>query len=248
MPDKRSNIYEIYDLKITDHPEAVKLSESKLQAIANYPLVDGKQAVYIVDWSGGNVKHSRGLYTLLGYEDGERDATDLIHDFHPNDGHFVKRIIRGAVRHFANHPAVGSSEFLNLTYRLRKKDGSYIKVLRQSSIISVDATGMPVMNMSFLTDISFISNNNRVEWDIYATKLNQNKLRKEVFKEFVNFFTDREKQVIQCISEGLTNPEIAKKLHISKHTVGTHRKNILAKSECSSAQEMLDFCRTNGII
>ncbi len=41
--------------------------------------------------------------------------------------------------------------------------------------------------------------------------------------------TSREKEVLQLISDGCTNPEIAKRLFISLHTVDTHRKNLLTK-------------------
>jgi DNA-binding NarL/FixJ family response regulator len=41
--------------------------------------------------------------------------------------------------------------------------------------------------------------------------------------------TRREKEVLELIAAGLTNPEIAGKLFISVTTVDTHRKNLLAK-------------------
>lgn len=39
----------------------------------------------------------------------------------------------------------------------------------------------------------------------------------------------REIEVIKLIAEGLTNNQIADELHLSAHTVNTHRKNIMAK-------------------
>lgn len=41
--------------------------------------------------------------------------------------------------------------------------------------------------------------------------------------------TEREKEVIVLISEGLTNTQIAEKLFVSTHTVATHRKNVMNK-------------------
>ncbi len=41
--------------------------------------------------------------------------------------------------------------------------------------------------------------------------------------------TRREKEVLELIAGGMTNPEIATKLFISVTTVDTHRKNLLAK-------------------
>ena len=39
----------------------------------------------------------------------------------------------------------------------------------------------------------------------------------------------REIEIISHIAEGLTNPQIAEKLNLSAHTIGTHRKNIMTK-------------------
>ncbi len=41
--------------------------------------------------------------------------------------------------------------------------------------------------------------------------------------------SDRENEIIVLIAEGLTNEHIAEQLFLSKHTVNTHRKNIMAK-------------------
>lgn len=41
--------------------------------------------------------------------------------------------------------------------------------------------------------------------------------------------SEREIEVITLIAEGLTNIEISEKLFLSKHTVNTHRKNIMSK-------------------
>ena len=41
--------------------------------------------------------------------------------------------------------------------------------------------------------------------------------------------SDRENEIIVLISEGYTNDQIAEMLFLSKHTVNTHRKNILFK-------------------
>lgn len=248
MQDKPLSIFEVYDLVAQELKGGKTIPPERLEAIANFPLIPGKQALYVVDWRKADVIYSRGVHDMMGYDPEIVSATDIIHNYHPQDKIFVKRIIRGTVRHFVDHSADGQEEYLNITYRLKRGDGSFMKVLRQSTVFLKDAEGKPTMNMSLITDISFISNNDKVEWDVYATKLNRAKLKQQVFAEFLNFFTQREKQVIECMADGLTNGEIAKRLHISKHTVGTHRKNILSKAKCSSATELLNFCRTNGIL
>ena len=45
-----------------------------------------------------------------------------------------------------------------------------------------------------------------------------------------NDFTEREKEISDLVSLGLTNDAIGKKLNISTPTVKTHLRNIYAKS------------------
>ena len=63
-----------------------------------------------------------------------------------------------------------------------------------------------------------------------------------------SFFTPRELEIIKEIQKGSTNNQIAVDLRISKFTVETHRKKILKKSDCHSAEELLKFCRKNGLL
>jgi DNA-binding CsgD family transcriptional regulator len=49
----------------------------------------------------------------------------------------------------------------------------------------------------------------------------------------------REMDVIKSLAQGLSNKEIAEKLYISEHTVKDHLKNIMAKMQVSSRNEIL---------
>lgn len=60
--------------------------------------------------------------------------------------------------------------------------------------------------------------------------------------------SDREIEIIQSISEGLSSFDIAQKLFISAHTVKTHRKNILKKLGLHNSSELTQYALNNGII
>ena len=49
----------------------------------------------------------------------------------------------------------------------------------------------------------------------------------------------REYEVLDLISLGYTTPEIASNLYVSKHTVITHRKNLLHKMKVKNAAGMV---------
>lgn len=51
--------------------------------------------------------------------------------------------------------------------------------------------------------------------------------------------TSREREVLELIAEGLTNPQIAARLFVSITTVETHRKNLLAKFPAKNTAELV---------
>ena len=63
-----------------------------------------------------------------------------------------------------------------------------------------------------------------------------------------NKFTKREIEIINLITKGLSSKDIGKKLSISHHTVDTHRRKILEKSECRNAVELTLFAAKNHLI
>lgn len=60
--------------------------------------------------------------------------------------------------------------------------------------------------------------------------------------------TEREVEITQEISLGLTSKQIADKLHISTHTVQTHRKNIMRKLQVGSVSELILYAIRTGLV
>ena len=64
---------------------------------------------------------------------------------------------------------------------------------------------------------------------IHRANIDVNDLDFESFSCEAVIVSERENEIIILIAEGLTNEQIAIQLFLSKHTVNTHRKNIMAK-------------------
>ncbi len=63
------------------------------------------------------------------------------------------------------------------------------------------------------------------------------KKRDEAFEQL----TDREKEIVRMVAEGLSTKQIAEKLFLSPHTISTHRKNALKKLNVGSVPELISF-------
>jgi DNA-binding NarL/FixJ family response regulator len=59
--------------------------------------------------------------------------------------------------------------------------------------------------------------------------------------------TNRERQVIDLLGEGLSNKEIATRLHIAVHTVKSHVHNVLEKLALRSRLEVAAFTHAGGV-
>jgi len=60
--------------------------------------------------------------------------------------------------------------------------------------------------------------------------------------------TPRELEVLQLLSEGLTQPQIASRLVISPRTVGTHIQNLLGKLDVHSRAQAVALAHRVGLV
>jgi DNA-binding NarL/FixJ family response regulator len=60
--------------------------------------------------------------------------------------------------------------------------------------------------------------------------------------------TPREREVLQALAEGLSDKEIAQRLHVGVGTVHSHVANILSKLEVSSRLQVLVFAVRHGLV
>lgn len=221
--------------------------ERDVKQLNAFPITK-KQCLYIINWKLRKCTFKKGVLNFLGYRNEDYTFDFALHNYHPNDVQLVRRIIRAGVEHCIQNDVSQDDFLLFLTYRIKKNNGSYVKVMRQSSMFEVDDKGRMISNLSLLTDISFLDKTERVNWTIQGNNLHEEAFKQKVYEVFDDFFTPREKDIIQLMADNKTNNEIADVLYISKHIVATHRKNIFRKSNCNSLEMLLDFAHECGVL
>ena len=60
--------------------------------------------------------------------------------------------------------------------------------------------------------------------------------------------TEREREVLILIADEKTTAEIAEELHISKHTVETHRKNLISKLQVRNVNGLVKYAVQQGLV
>lgn len=66
--------------------------------------------------------------------------------------------------------------------------------------------------------------------------------------DLVEPISDREREVLVMLAQGIPNKEIADKLHIAEGTVKNHVSNILGKLQAQNRTEAADIARRRGLI
>jgi len=65
--------------------------------------------------------------------------------------------------------------------------------------------------------------------------------------QYPNGLTEREVEVLRLVAAGLSNPEIAEKMIISRRTVEAHLRSIFAKTEVTSSAAATRFALENNL-
>lgn len=65
---------------------------------------------------------------------------------------------------------------------------------------------------------------------------------------FYHSFSSQERKVLSLMSQGLNMDEIADQMCLSPHTIKTHRKNLVAKSNARNSVHLISMCIKHNII
>lgn len=83
---------------------------------------------------------------------------------------------------------------------------------------------------------------------IQKANIDLDDLQSDVFSCHPISLSERENEIITLIAEGQTNEQIAELLFLSKHTVNTHRKNIMAKLGVKNTAGIVMYAVKTGLV
>lgn len=83
---------------------------------------------------------------------------------------------------------------------------------------------------------------------IQKANIDLSELNTEEFSCGPVVLSERENEIITLIAEGQTNEQIAEFLFLSKHTVNTHRKNIMAKLGVKNTAGIVMYAVKTGLV
>jgi len=184
---------------------------------------------------------------VAGYSPEEYSYRHQVEIIHPEDQPIIIEAVKKGYATLYNVFHEPLELVLSFAYRLKHKDGHYLRVLRQTSPIAYNREGVLAYYMSIITDISGVSNDTQVFLQCTGSRKPIPDFNTEKFYRNV-LLTKREMDILVLLREGLNSHDIAGKLFLSRHTVDTHRRNILKKLEVATSFQAVLKAQETGII
>ncbi|MDN5201370.1 LuxR C-terminal-related transcriptional regulator [Fulvivirgaceae bacterium BMA10] len=197
---------------------------------------------------------SDNFHAILGYHKTDLQVNGLkfFQDtLHPEDLGAVYKAMKKAWSFILNEPPEMRPHFkLNIDYRIRKKNGEYIRILQQNKVLNQDNHGNIVYVLGICTDISHWEKRKNVSLSITGPNDHYHFSFESDFGNRTKntTFSKREIEILKLLARGLSSKSIAKKLSISFHTVNSHRQNMMDKLNIHKTTGLVKYATSNGWI
>ncbi|UOR00206.1 LuxR C-terminal-related transcriptional regulator (plasmid) [Hymenobacter sp. 5317J-9] len=209
-----------------DHAAPTQLASGAMRELSRQMLLN--QFIFIHDVRAQQpVFVSAGIERVLGCPAADFSVEWLYQSIHPDDVAAVGRATVLSAEYAARYRAETMGQVFSTAYRLRHQRGHYVRVLRQNYGLSADEEGNVLLIASVYTDISAHKLTDDVTFHCTDERLQQ-RLEQELRPPRPRL-SHREQAVLQLVLAGRSSREIATELHLSVHTVNTHRRNISRK-------------------
>jgi DNA-binding CsgD family transcriptional regulator len=192
---------------------------------------------------------SQGSMQLLGIKPDELTPYHFKEATHPDD---LNRNELGIGKLFnLGHEifvARKGKVLISTDFRFRNLSGNYSNQLVQCYIFYSPLPAATVYLLNINTDIEWCKKHRSGSHYYLGNDLSYFRYPDEKLLMTGHVFTDRELEIIKLIRDGLDSEHIAEKLFLSKHTVNTHRKNILEKTGKAHISELIYDMHDRGLL
>ncbi len=200
---------------------------------------------------------------VLGYEPGSFSLQQMLDALPPEEFNLMEKKEHLVADFLFRYLTPAAIPKYKVVYFLRIRDaaGQCHVILHQSTPLTVSLDGKINHMLGVHTDVSHLNINNHHTVSFISLtggtsffNINPDKERfhpKAAQTDPHNLaksLTNQEVKVIHLLAKGLSAKTIAEELHVSFHTIRTHRKNILEKTGCANTTELVAKCLIEGVI
>ncbi|MGI9653343.1 response regulator transcription factor [Chryseobacterium sp. RLHN22] len=232
------------------------LKNPSIKQIIGEMFAIGNYYYYVLNLADSTLTgHHKNILKLHGFKKFPEHLKQIIDLIHPDDISFVLNAERIVIEKIIE---VGKEFQLYLKpsycFRMKTTKGNYELFHHQAIHTLEDDEGNLIQSVNIHTNIQHITKEN--PYTILLTGISprvdfiQVKIDPTVptFLSSENDLTKRETEVLSLIARGYSGKEISLMLILSEHTVRTHRRNILHKTQCRNSKELVKKAFDLGLI
>ncbi|MBW8359262.1 MAG: LuxR C-terminal-related transcriptional regulator [Weeksellaceae bacterium] len=198
--------------------------------------------------------HHENVLKMHGITTQPQYLGDIIDLIHPDDMNFVQEAELMTVEMMKE---IGFEHQMNLKssycFRMRIASGNYEMFHHQAIPTLKSESGQLLEAVNIHTNIQHLTPKNN--YYVVVSGIGERDdfrqmqwSQQELSAVDSSGLSKREIEIISLLAKGLTTGDISEKLHISIHTVRTHRKNILDKTRCRNSSELISKAFEQGYL
>ena len=202
----------------------------------------GNSFFYIVNLHNGYIESvSPSIENILGIKDSDFDLNTYLQIIHPEDLHHLIEIQKSVSSFTVKNRSNERLQYkFCYDFRIKHKNGEYKQLYIQHFYLGLSENYNPQRAFSFLTDISHIKIGGVPKLNIFKLGDGIVDILNDKNEQKIQL-TNKENEIFEYLIKGFTSRDIANALEISKHTVDTHRRNILKRNNCYNTSELLSL-------
>ncbi len=218
------------------------INEIGLVSSIDKPVCKSNQFCYAIEYPNLKLSYlSSSFNRILGYQN-DFSFQEIISIIHPEDIIEVSCSNKNACEFILNnYKSLSTGSLLHSNkYRIRNTSGKYYNVINHTYLWKKGIVSSEFKLLSYITIISNFINNSNLN-NLFESSNNHQDGE-------IMSFTQRELEILSLLALGKNSVEIGTILKISKHTVDTHRRKMLAKSKLCNTPELIAYSLSRGWI
>lgn len=254
-PQKEHPLQEVWN----DFPEFLQentkiISAPAIETVIGQIFAPGEFYYYTINFADSTLgKHHNNILKMHGLSQYPKHLDEIISLIHPEDLEFVMEAERMAIQKIKEIKGFAYIQQLKSSYCFRMKtgNGNYEMFHHQALHLGKDHLGRLMETVNIHTNIHHITQQNSYTVLISGiggrTDFHQMQYQKNNHLP-INHLTKRETEVLALLATGYSARQISDQLGVSYHTVTTHRKNILTKTNSKKVSELVKKALDWGLI
>lgn len=213
----------------------------------------GDSYCFVFDFQKSEIQFlGKEMDRILGWDSDTSSYPFMIDKIHPEDVGAALGFQNQVVEFFTKLPIDKLLKYkIRFDMRVRKADGSYIRILQQGFVMAHDENGMIVQLFNIHTDITYLKPVGKPMLSFIGLGGEPSYVdvgETVTFPESKRSLSIREREILYLLMNGKLSKEVAVELNISKHTIDTHRKNMLHKNGVATIGQLIGKAVKEGWI